>query len=72
MSAISSILPDDIFSEHELMNSKDNPRNMAQEEHSHNSEHVWERAPGPKVPVKNMKSILLKDVSQLTEHQGCV
>ena len=35
-------------------------------------EHVWEHAPGPKVLVKNMKLILLKDVSQLTEHQGCV
>ena len=35
-------------------------------------EHVWERAPGPKVPVKSMNLILLEDVSQRTEHQGCV
>ena len=34
-------------------------------------EHVWEHAPGPKVLVKNMKLILLKDVWQLTEHLGC-
>ena len=32
-----NMTPDDILSEHELMNGKDNPRNMTQEEHSHNT-----------------------------------
>jgi hypothetical protein len=35
---------------------------------NHKREHVLERAPGPKVPVKNMKLIILKDVLQLSEN----